>query len=160
MSPEREDEQSENPRQMSLEDAHPQGYRGVWRSESLEELGEFITVDPEKDIARMHNPRKRDKIHKKDIDRMWREQLKAWGYTQANRRKRDELRMTQARKRLQETGVWHMISGGLTPEVIEKIHEILADFRPPVRDLDSSEGITIYPSEAAWRRDIHGEFDE
>jgi len=32
---------------------------------------------------------------------------------------------------------------------------ILKDYQPPIRDLDSSEGFTIYPSVASWLRDLH-----
>jgi len=144
--------------QMHLEQAHPQGCSGYWNSPEadIRTALEGTALDPEKGINAMHDRYKRDKLLRQDTAYEWRQKLKRWGYTDANRRILLEENMKRAVKRLQEKGVWQLILRGLTFQERETIHEIVSTSEEPIRDLDSSEGFTIYPNETTWIKDIYG----
>ena len=113
-------------------------------------------LDPEAGIVKLHKKSSRNKIHIKDIQHWWDEQLKKGGVTQANKQKRIEEISFDLERRLKEAGAWHLIEKkGSTYEERQVILGILKDYQPPIRDLDSSEGFTIYPSVASWLRDLH-----
>lgn len=138
--------EQEPPRQMHLEQAHSQGYLGFWNMSS--------SVDPEKGINAMHNRYKRGKLRRQDSAYMLR-QLKQWGFSDADKRIRIEINMKKAVMRLQKKGVWPLVLGKLTFQERDAIHEIVFTGNEPIRDLDSSEGVTIYPTEGSWFQDIY-----
>ncbi len=147
------------PRQMYFEDAHPGRYDGMWgpsKNISTEPKGQVI--DPERRIHTMHYKKRIFANHPimRDI-RYEREQfLKMIGYTPKEIRQRLEESMSEAIQKLKEVGVWQLIEKeSLTAEEIEIIHEALYEFTIE-RDWESSEGITIYPNEGSWWREIYG----
>lgn len=154
MSPEKK------PRQLPLEAAHPGGMAGMWpqRYEHEEELGPSITYDPERGIGAWHHKRKGEEIREKDRRRQWQQQLTDWGYTQANKHKKIEELFKEAEQHLKNAGVWTLIEkASLTLKDRKRIHIILKS--PPIRDPDSSEGITFYPNEDSLWADLRSERD-
>lgn len=158
MASKKESEQSEIGRQLYLAEVHPGKVTGFFREEHLLQRDEDFTLDPEEGLAIMHHKIKGEKLRKKDLDRWWKGKLKEWGYTQANQKRRIEELHQQAVRRLKDVGVWDIIlRRDFTLEERETIHRILTDYKPPIRDPDSSEGFTIYPDESSWRRDLYGD---
>jgi len=158
MTSRKESEQPDIGRQLHLEEAHPEGYRGAWPHLYQKEFGKSPLDDPEEGLAIMHHKIKGEKLRKKDLDHWWRGKLREWGYTQANQKRRIEELHQQAARRLKDIGVWDIVlRRGFTLEEREIIHRILTDYKPPIRDPDSSEGFTIYPDESSWRRDLYGD---
>lgn len=141
-------------RQMHLTEAHPGGYGAYWKLEQV--TGGNVLEDPEEKIARLHDPRKRQKLISSDVSREWREQLKKWGYTTAARNERMRENLKTAVEKLKREGVWEMIVEGSTPEELQIAREILANSKEPIRIPESSENLTIYPDEASWWKDVYG----
>lgn len=129
---------------------------GEYRQLSLDlSQADQSALDPEAGIVKLHKKTSRNKIHNKDIQHWWREKLKDWGYTQGNKQKRVEDISLDLERRLKAAGAWHLIEKkGSTHEDRQVILGVLKNYQPPIRDLDSSDGFTIYPSEASWLRDL------
>ena len=148
------------PIQLPLEFAHRGGIVGMWpqRFEHEEELGPSITDYPERGIDDWHHKLKGPKLQRQDADHWWRGFLADKGYTHGYRteRLREKFRLMEVR--LKDAGLWNIINNqGITHEEAETISTILREvYEPPIRDLDSSEGFTIYPSVASYFRDQKG----
>lgn len=156
MKSERELESPKIGRQLHLEEARPDGMVRVWRHlyENEQELGPSIVADPEKVIGDWHHKRKGEAIREKDRRRQWQQQLKDWGFTRANKHKKIEELFEEAEQRLKDAGAWSLIENEhFTLEDRKRIHIILKS--PPIRDPDSSEGITFYPNEDSMWADLH-----
>ena len=120
--PRRTTKKGPKPIKMYLEQAHPQGYAGMWRLPPLEPKSPDETLDPERKINSMHYRKRLSAIHEKDLAHQWREKLKEWGYTDANKRKKLEMSMEDAILRLKEAGLWYLIrKPGLSREEIDLI---------------------------------------
>lgn len=141
------------PRQMHLTEVHPGGYGGYWRMELKKRSS---LKDPEEDIARLHDPRERQKLIARDVSHWWRQQLKEWGYTTAARNERMRRNFREAVEKLKREGVWEMVISNSSREELEKAREILANSQEPIVIAESSESITIYPDEASWWKDVYG----
>lgn len=139
---------------MHLTEVHPDGYGGYWGIESTERKS--LLYDPEANIAMMHDPREREKIISSDVSHWWREQLKAWGVTAANKNERDRRNFREAIERLKKEGVWEMIVKRSTIEELEMVRRVLKASQEPIRIDESSDNLTIYPDEASWWKDIYG----
>jgi hypothetical protein len=143
-----------SPRQMHLTEVHPGGYGAYWKLEHVER--ESVLKDPEEKIARLHDPKERQKLISSDVSREWREQLKMWGYTTAARNERMRENFRTAVEKLKREGVWVMIVEGSTLEELQLARDVLADSKKPIRIPESSENLTIYPDEASWWKDVYG----
>ena len=120
--------------------------------------GDAISLleDPEAGLAILLHKLKGPRLRKKDFNHEWRQKLKALGVTDANKQKRVEEIFADIRQRLNAAGAGYLIEKeSYTPEDKQLILGIIREFKSPIRDLDSTAGITIYPSEASWRMDIY-----
>ncbi len=115
-------------------------------------------LNPEKKIEQLHNRYKRTAIIRKDVDYQRKRRLRNLGVSAAKKREKLYPKIDKAIARLQLLGLWGFISkpGRLTYKEIEFIRKIIREYREPIRDLDSSEGFTIYPNLASWFVDIYG----
>jgi|SRR3972149_7254378 len=145
------------PRQLHLEVAHPGGMAGAWpdRYKHEEELGPSIVEDLEAGLARLHHKIKGPKLQGQDADHWWQEFLTDKGYTQGYRAERLKEKFRLMKIRVGDAGLWDIVKKqGITYEEAETISTILREvYDPPIRDPDSSEGFTIYPSVASYLRD-------
>lgn len=156
---------------MYLSEAHPGGYLGFTREPDdtetsletfLAELRRYVH-DPEEGLARthwLHNSRSisaRLEISREvrqSADKIARELFKAWGVlTPAQRFALVRERTPNEIAFLQLVGVWNQIQEDLTYEQIEAIRPILEQARAFRKDPDSSEGFTIYPTDASLAHD-------
>ena len=101
--------------------------------------------------------RKREKLLQPDVSHDWRQFLKEIGYTQKNRTERMRKKTEDAIQRLYDAGVMQMLYNKMTPAEQQNMIKILEEFdqdhRQPWRAWESSDGITIYPSEISMKKD-------
>lgn len=95
--------------QLHLEQAHPEGYKGMWKLSQRIEPYRPIAHDPEKRIRDMHYRKRLAEIHEKDLNREWREYLKSVGYTDSLRQGAAEFNMGETIFLLIEGGVWDLV---------------------------------------------------
>ncbi|MFV1917703.1 MAG: hypothetical protein ACC618_04475, partial [Patescibacteria group bacterium] len=132
---------------------------GFFRQEPPGQRDKNFAVDPEAGISALHDKKEGPKLRNKDFDHEWRQQLKAWGYTQAMRQRRSEEFMDRAVQCLKAAGVWSIIERKpFTIEDREEIHRILTA-KQPFRVLESSDGLTFYADQNSLWKDLHGESD-
>lgn len=142
------------PRQIPLTQAHPGGYLGYWGKEQSPVSD--LLHDPEAGLANLHDKKERQKLISADVSHWWRQQLKKWGYTTAERNERMRRKFQMAIDRLKKEGVWDMIVKRSTIEELEAAREILANSKDPIRIEESSENLTFYPDEVSWWKDVYG----
>lgn len=150
------------PRQMYLESAHPQGYDGMWQIQTQDRKDEpFQFRDPERGINKMHYRKRLYKTHIiiQDLGYL-KGQFRFWRMSEGEKRKKIEESMSKSIQYLKKVGVWQILEGNFSLEERILIHEIIANYKEPIKDPHSSEGFTIYPNEASWTREIYGNSDE
>lgn len=128
------------------------------------ELEDQIEASYERIMAIMHIPEKRMRIVQKELAHQGYLLLKALGLTGAALRERLEYKSARAVVRLKELGVWDMVLRKMTPQDRTLLHEITENETreqegKPIVDYESSVGLTIYPSVAAWVTDHYGTFE-
>jgi hypothetical protein len=103
---------------------------------------------------------KRDKILGKEGLYYRQQLLKALGVTERAKTARMKEQWAHAIQRLTDAGVLDLLHPNMTQEeereLITKLQQYDRDYRQPIRDLDSSEGFTIYPTVKSWYRDHTG----
>lgn len=118
------------PLQMSLSEAHPQAINDWMQLENLGTSASEGIFDPEANINAMHYRRRLPKILQSDFDHWWRQQLKAWGFTRANKRIRLDLATDIAIDHISRAGLSRLVGKkNITIEEIDLIRKALSGYK-------------------------------
>ena len=124
------------PRQMYLESAHPQGYDGMWQIQTQDRNDEpFQYWDPERGINKMHYRKRLYQTHIiiQDLGHL-RRQLSFWRMSEGEKRKKIEESMSISIQYLKKVGAWQILEKGFSLEERLLVHEIIANYKEPIRD--------------------------
>lgn len=122
----------------------------------VQESGRLSSQDLERGINLLHNQHKKyrlGEILRGDASYEVRQKRKAWRVGKKDKADLMRYKLEDAIEELKAAGVWKYLEGGVwNSQVISLVRAKLRAYRG--RDLDSSEGITIYPDEESMLADI------
>lgn len=119
-------------------------------------------LDSDRNIGRMHdtmqNKWKRAEFIQDDVNRSRNKFIRAIAKTPAENREYLQVKADEAIEKLKLLGLWRFFEkpDPLTFRQIQFIRSVLHRYKEPDVDLDSSEGITIYPNLESWYVDHYG----